>query len=461
MWQLSHTQAISRFSNVLLHQITRQPGKRAYNSIDWGEDYRMSANILSRVLLPMLIAGGLIWAFATPAQAQLAAGCACPAGYARLTSTTCFNVVTTAFSPAICPGRNIGQIATAAQEQSLWGINQMLQAKRDQLQATPVPRGTNSQISGYVSSSFDDGASAPPSANSGQTNNPLANLYDATPAAASASPTWGTWLQGMGDWEHDDPLAATDVAHFTSTYTAQGGLDRTQQGIFSSDDALVLGIVSSWTQAHTEFSGSSTVTDMSGPGVGVYSEYVKGGFSTDVTTKFDFLQIHENFQGAAPNQSIDLTNEAVSGNAQYKFTGLLGSNNNFIEPTVGFTLSHTSFANAGANNLQDAYTVKLQAGARIGTTWDLGQGVSVDADLKALAYGDAIAQGTSIAGATDPTTPFNTPLSPTDTGLIRGELDPELCFNLPYNYSLTLSGQVRYGQALVGGSAGVNLRRSW
>jgi hypothetical protein len=171
--------------------------------------------------------------------------------------------------------------------------------------------------------------------------------------------------------------------------------------------------------------------------------------------------MRENFQGAAPNQSIGLVNEGLSGNLQYKFTGLLGSDSNFIEPTVGFTLSHISFADAGANNLQDAYTVRLQAGVRIGTTWDLGQGVSVDANLKALAYGDAVAQGTSIAGATDPPTQFNTPLSPTDTGLVRGELDPELCFNLPNGYSASVSGQVRYGQAVVGGSVGVNLRKQW
>ncbi len=422
----------------------------------------MNANILSRVVLPGLIAGGLMWAFATPAQAQLAAGCACPAGFTPATSTTCSRGISPPVTvPAICPGRNIGQIATAAQDQSFWGINQMLQAKRDQLQATLINRGANSQISGYAASSFDDTANALPYANPSRNNNPLANLYDVAPSGSSANPAWGAWLQGLGDWEHDNPLAATDIAHFTSTYTAQGGFDHTQQGVFSNDDAFVLGLVPSWTQAHTAFSGSPTVLDMSGPGIGVYSEYIKGGFSTDVTTKFDFLQLQENFDGAAPNQSIDLVNEAVSGNAQYKITGLLGSDNNFIEPTVGLTLTHISFADAGAHNLQDGYTVKLQAGARIGTSWDLGQGISVDASLKALVYGDAVAQGTSIAGATDPTTSFNTPLSPNDTGLIRGELDPTLSFNLPDNYSLSLSGQVRYGQALVGGSAGINLRKAW
>jgi hypothetical protein len=420
----------------------------------------MSASVMRPLLLALFTASAL-WAFATPAQAQLAAGCACPAGFIVNSSTTCLKVATKAVVPALCPGRNIGQIATTAQEQSFWGINQMLQAKRDQLQATSINRGVNSQISGYAASSLDDNANALPYASSSQKNNPLANLYDTAPSSTPANPAWGGWLQGLGDWEHDDPLAITDVAHFTSTYTAQGGFDHTQLGVFSADDAFVLGIVPSWTQAHTTYVNSPTVTDMSGPGVGIYSEYVKGGFSTDVTTKFDFLQMRENFAGATPNQSIGLVNEGLSGNAQFKITGFMGSDSNFIEPTAGFTLSHTSFANAAANNLQDAYTVKLQAGVRIGTTSDLGQGVSIDANLKALAYGDAVAQGTSIAGATDPTTPFNTPLSPSDAGLIRGELDPELSFNLPQNYSLTLSGQVRYGQAIVGGSAGLNLRKQW
>jgi len=193
----------------------------------------------------------------------------------------------------------------------------------------------------------------------------------------------------------------------------------------------------------------------------VFSAYVKGGFSTDLAAKFDFLQIKQDFAGAAPNQSIGVTSEGLSGNAQYKIKGLLGSDSNFIEPTVGFALSHVSFNGAGALDLEDSYTVKLQAGARLGTTWDAGHGVSIDASLKALAYGNAVAQGTSTAGATDPVNPFNTPLSPTDAGLLRGELDPELCFNLPENYSVSVSGQVRYGGSIVGGSAGINLRKQW
>ncbi len=199
--------------------------------------------------------------------------------------------------------------------------------------------------------------------------------------------------------------------------------------------------------------------NLSGPGVGVYTEYVKGGFSTDLTAKFDFLQLLQDFASTAPNLSINVLNAGLSGNAQYKITGFLYKDTNFIEPTVGFSLTHTSFDNGTALGLEDAYTVRLQGGARIGTTWDAGNGISIDSSLKALVYGDAIAQGTSITPATTSFAPSS--LTPSDTGLFHLELDPELCFNLPHNYSLALSGQFRYGQAIVGGSAGINLRKQW
>jgi hypothetical protein len=109
--------------------------------------------------------------------------------------------------------------------------------------------------------------------------------------------------------------------------------------------------------------------------------------------------------------------------------------------------------------LEDAYTVRLQAGARVGTTWDAGGGISIDASLKALAYGNAIAQGTSVASATGvggaPT------IAPADEGLVRGELDPALSFNLPNDFSVTVSGQLRAGRAILGESAGLNLRKQF
>jgi hypothetical protein len=428
--------------------------------------FRGSAIVKSfKALIIALIAVGPIWTIATPAQAQLAAGCSCPAGFFPSGANTCeFNFV---FVPAICTARNainqsIGRIASSQQQQSFWGIDRILQQRRDQLQSTP--RGdANSKITGYSDSNLDTNSSALGYSGQSQKNNPLASgLYDdAASSAAPPAPTYGAWLQGLADTEHDNPLSATDVAHSATTYTAQAGLDRTQQGILSSSDAFVIGIVASMMNTHTGYDGTPTTSNLSGPGVGVYTEYVNGGFSTDVTANFNFLNMIQNFAGTAPNTSIGILSSGVSGNVQYKISGIMGADSNFLEPTVGFSLSHTSFASAGtAMGLEDAYTVRLQAGARAGTTTDFGNGISLDSSLKALIYGNAIAQGTS---ATPLATTILSPssLSPSDTGLIRMELDPQFCFNLPDNYSLTLSGQFRYGQAMVGGSAGVNLRKQW
>ncbi len=416
---------------------------------------------LFKALLVALSAIGMTSIVVTPAQAQLAAGCTCPAGSHPSGSNTCalnnfFN-----FSPgfpANCTARNainqsVGHIAASQQQQSFWGVQMMLQQRRDQLQGTLNSHGTSSSISGYAPSELDTDtdSNALGYASQSQKTNPL--VYKAAPPPAPANPAWAVWGQGLGSWEHDGALSATDIAHFNSTYAAQGGLDRTWRSLISSDDALVLGIVSSWTASHVSYDNTPTTMQLVGPGVGVYSTYVKGGFSTDLTTKFDFLQMLQDFAGSAPNSSIGITNAGVSGNVQYKVTW---ADNNFVEPTAGFSFTRTMFGSgAAALDLEDASTLRLQAGARLGTTWQVN-GISIDASLKALVYEDVIAQGTSIAASG-----FSAAIAPTDQGLVRGELDPQLCFNLANGYSVTLSGNVHFGEAVLGQSVALNLRKQW
>jgi hypothetical protein len=405
-----------------------------------------------------LLVVGAIGVITTPANAQLAAGCTCPAGFTPRGSVCVSANLNFAQAQPVCHSNigtinnNIGSIAAGQQQLSFWGVRAILEQRRDQLQGTVGAGGTSSGISGYAASNIDGDTEALGYSGQSQQSNPLL-VYKATPATTPANPVWGAWAQGLGDWERDNPLSVTDVGRFTATYAAQGGLDRTWQGIMASDDAVVVGIVSSWTSMRTTFENTPTFMHLMGPGVGVYSQYVKGGFSTDLTTKFDFLQMTQDFAGTAPNTSIGLTNAGVSGNVQYKFAGTA---NNFVEPTAGFSFTRTIFdGGAAALDLQDADTVRLQAGSRFGTSWD-ANGVSIDSSIKALVYSNVIAQGTSITG-----TAFTPTVSPTDEGLVRGEIDPEMTFALSDGYSVTLSGKLRFGEAMVGGSAGINLRKTW
>src|SRR5262249_1025574 len=153
-----------------------------------------------------------------------------------------------------------------------------------------------------------------------------------------------------------------------------------------------------------------------GPGVGLYSMYINGAFSADLVGKFDFLNLHEDLAGLAPNQSIDILNAGVSGNVQYKTR--IGSRG-FVEPTLGFSFTRTMFGdNAALMGLQDGSTLRLQGGARFGAAFDVN-GISVEPTFALLAYSNVIAEGTSISTVAVPI-----PITPTDQGLLRGEADP-------------------------------------
>jgi hypothetical protein len=411
-----------------------------------------------RIAFGLAAAAILAFSGASPAYAQLSAGCTCPAGSTPISSTICV-VKGTFTKPAICSAGNLGiaRIAANQQQLSFWGVQQIIQGRRDQLQGTLGGNDNKaaSIVSGYATSDFDRTFSALGYA--GSPSNPLASpVYKAPPAPAAPSgsdPSWAAWGQGLGDWERRDSTSPTDFAHFTSTNAAQAGVDGTWRGLTAADDALVIGLVGSWTSTHVTFDGTPTKTRLEGPGAGLYGTYVKAGFSADLTTKFDFLQMTNDFGSVTPPPiSVGLTNAGVSGNIQYKQD--LG-HASFVEPTGGFSFTRTMFGSgAEGAGLADSSDLRLQAGARWGATW-MVNGVSVEPSLKTLVYSDVIVEGgTTVTAAA-------VAISPTDQGKVRGEVDPALSLDFGQGYSASLSGQVRFGAGMLGGSANLNLRKQW
>ena len=57
------------------------------------------------------------------------------------------------------------------------------------------------------------------------------------------------------------------------------------------------------------------------------------------------------------------------------------------------------------------------------------------------------------------TLPMHKRISACSRSASTGELDPQLCFNLANGYSATLSGNVHFGEGVLGGSASLNLRQ--
>jgi Autotransporter beta-domain len=405
-------------------------------------------------LLALTIAIFAVSVGPSPAFAQLAAGCTCPHGAAVVGPTTC-SMFHVGMFPATCTAQSVNHIAASTQQLSFFGIEQILQGRRDQLQGTVDAQRSASVVSGYSDSAFDGPSGAMGYASQSQSSNPLASYAKAAPTAAptNAGPSFASWTQGLGDWEHDDPLSPTSTAHFASTYANQTGVDATWKGLAASDDALVAGIVGSWTGTHVTYDGTPTTTRLEGPGVGLYTTYVKGHFSVDTTLKFDFLRMTtETLSPGPPPLPVNLTNAGLSGNIQYK---LDLANNTFVEPTAGYSFTRTMYGiNAAANGLSDGNTLRIQAGSRAGVSWTMDT-VTAEFSVKTLVYSNVIADGSPTTG--DPLSPS----SPTDQGKVRGEFDPALSLDLGKGYTLAFSGSVRFGDGMAGGSANVNLRKQW
>jgi hypothetical protein len=351
---------------------------------------------------------------------------------------------------------NIGQIAASQQQLSFSTVQGVLRTRRDQLQGSLGSPPTAGSPLAYSASDPEQGSRLLGYAPDGDKNpvygadrNPI---YKAPPAMA-AGPTWAAWVEGLGDWEKRNPLNANDVGRTQDTYGVHAGFDGTWQNAWLPGDFVVAGLVTNWTSSRINLTGSPASLQLEGPGVGLYSMYINGAFSADLVGKLDFLNLNEDLAGlGVPNGSIGVTNAGLSGNIQYK--NKFGAS--FIEPTAGFSFTRTMFGdNAALMGLQDGSTLRLQAGARFGTTFT-ANGISFEPTLAVLAYSNVIADGTTVA-----TVPVPVPVTPTDQGLVRGEVDPELNVDFNNGYSAYVRGSVRFGGELVGGFAKVGLRKQF
>jgi len=417
-----------------------------------------------------LFAVGFAWLATAPAKAQSPSpGCTCPANSFFSPASEapgggfCIVQVTAGFVNNLAPtcqagnsnaaiAQSVGHVASSQQQISFTGIQSIIQVRREQLQGLlPVPRSPAPL--GYLPANLDDGASALSYTNRSNQANPLANFNALATQPAVTGPNWAAWGQGFGDWEHESALNTFDLTHRTSTYGVQSGADGTWQGLTPQGGALVAGVVGSWISSDVNFSGTATSLRLTGPGIGAYQTFVQGNFSADLTTKFDFLQLTEDFGGGTPSNLLGLTNAGVSGNVQYV---IKLDKTYFMEPTGGFSFTRTIFGGGAAGlGLQDASTLRLQGGVRWGASWEMN-GISVDASVKTLAYSNVVAQGTALASDF-----VGTGIVPTDAGLLRGLVAPELSICLPENYTVTLSGEARFGQDLAAGSVKLALRKQW
>jgi hypothetical protein len=270
------------------------------------------------------------------------------------------------------------------------------------------------------------------------------------------------WAQGLVDWERRGSHTPTavgvlDTGTRTRSGTVQGGLDFTWRSSVPWLDTMVLGIVASRSSANIDINYGAT-GNLQGWGVGGYWMGVTGPWSVDVLAKLDYFN-YVPTAGLPPVPGIPsdffLTNYTAAGNLNYRIPLGWAS---FIEPTVGVIYVRTDHDMA-ILNLAHGELVRVQGGARVGTTW-FWNGVSVLGTLKLLAYSNVSVQGITVLAPT--LGGFGAGLAgPTDQGKLRGDVTGSLNFGLGAGYSVLAEGSVRFGTEYLATGAKLGLRKEF
>jgi Autotransporter beta-domain len=318
---------------------------------------------------------------------------------------------------------------------------------------------------------------------------------------------FATWAQVYGDYQERDasgpsalncciggplpqPTLALNIESRASTVGFVAGADWTSSGLYSASDGFIAGVTAGYVSSELKLTTSATPTDqplvgtgvsrlratVSGPTAGLYATYFNAGFSSDVAVKFDFLTVDETFNdllattgeytltrfGVPPfipfagAGSVSLLNSTVVGNLNYRFDLYP---NFWIEPTVGVAYTNSSYGSGAAElGLADGNLVRVQGGARFGTSTLISNRVLMTTMLTGLAYNDVLVQGGFI-----PVGAFqgNNLLVQADEGLMRGQGILVLNFDFGDGTSSFVQGDIYGGAHLFGGGGRAGIRYQW
>ena len=280
---------------------------------------------------------------------------------------------------------------------------------------------------------------------------------------------------------HTSGRARLERQSRTGTVGFQAGADLISRGLFSADDGLIVGLTVGYvssdltlnsTSVSGQAAGNSTArlhATLPGPTAGLYATYFNGGFSTDFILKVDALTLNETFNQflvttdtanrfllSAGGGSVPLLNATVAGNFNYRFDLYP---NLWIEPTVGAQYTNSSYgSNAFQLGLDDGSLVRVQGGARVGTTTLINDRVLMTSTLTGLAYDDVL-----VAGGFIPAAAFDAKnlLVQQDQGKVRGRGILALNFDCGYGITSFVQGEVRGGSGVFGTGGRAGVRYQW
>jgi hypothetical protein len=304
-------------------------------------------------------------------------------------------------SDSAAPSRAANSAVQSAIQSNIQNIRDQLQSRRLSGSAAALPLGFSGEP--YARATYEDPFEALGYAKRG--------IVTKAPLKAAPPPsTWifSAWAQTSYDRERRTGFFGVVSQESTSTsYTQVGGADVVKIGVFTSSDALVLGVLGSYTDTETTLPNSTANpfgvrTTSNTPGGAFYASYINGGFSTDFSFSANYTESTlVAFQGALVLNRLDTDTFNYTGNVQYRFDL---PQSWWIEPTVGVQYAETHLNTPGAW-MTDGHSTRVQAGARFGTEWT-AHTYKVQGTLGGYAYSEvdvdnARPMGTIFVGASE------------------------------------------------------------
>lgn len=325
------------------------------------------------------------------------------------------------------------------------------------------------------------------------------------------APNKGAWAQAYVDYERHRNLSPGSVDNPTRTQRTFGqiaGLDvtytrREGRGV----ETLQLGLLGGHNSARSDFSDTANVRDASqteeGGFLGTYATYQVERFALEVIGKADFFQhtqraivlttetvevapstridpvtcpegqillldresdktVTVQIPGSSTQRQIDRLkagevsehNYTLAGNLSYRFDL---TDRAWFEPTFGARFTYTDFgADAWSLDLQDGRVLRAQAGARIGSSWQLGDLRVFSASLLGLAYSDVWVDGFTLVNSG-----FTSTVSNVDEGKLRGLAQLSLRLENGRGTSYGAEIAARGGEDLWGVGGRIGVRYEW
>ena len=294
-----------------------------------------------------------------------------------------------------------------------------------------------------------------------------------TVSGAPGNVTPGVWGKAIGSWgsrDATDSISAYgrtysfDTSYSQNVYGFMAGADFGKEGVWSTNDAVVFGVLGGYVASNLEFDNSPTTADYSGGTVGAYATYLNDAFFFDALFKADFMSMDYSASTLTSagyfGQSSDVTNLGFVLDSGYRL--MKWGSTGFVDGLATLSYVNTSIDDLAlvpgtVVDFGNNDSLRASIGARVGAQAYDAATYRLEASVTARLWYEFL--GDNAVTIFNPGTPFTT-IDNFDGAF--GEVAVGLnAFGKDNGWNSFVNGAVKFGEDYTAGSAKGGVRYQW